>query len=201
MHPLSASGPKLPAPAGALPGPGRRTACTGVRASLFALSLSVLPETACIDLGNPEDYEVGCVDDVTMGEDADEEDLARGLAVIPCIDGNLFIDNTLARRIDLPSLVEVGGTLAIAFNVGLNEIDLPRLRRVGGDFTINRNPSLEVLSVPALREVLGDVEIIGNEALSSCEASAALAGIVLVGGDVQIDPPALDCEEAAGPGT
>lgn len=156
---------------------------------LLALALA-LALSGCPDLG---DYEVGCFDEVTVGEGADEEDLIGALAVIPCISGNLLIDNTLVQRVSLPSLEEIGGTLAIALNVGLLEIELPALERVGEDITIRQNPVLEVLSLPALVRVGSDLEITGNDALGACDAVAAVVGVKDLGGSLILDTDPEAC--------
>lgn len=148
---------------------------------LLFTGLSLFP-VGC-DVG---DYEVGCVDDIVVGEEADEEDIYRTLSVLPCVDGNVLIDNTLAQRISLPALESVGGTLAISLNVGLQEIDLPNLRYIGGDLSITSNPVLEFISLPALTEVSGNVDLIDNPSYPTCDAQALAAQLAEGGGSVNM---------------
>lgn len=156
---------------------------------LLPLSGLLLCAIGC-DVG---DYEVGCVDDIVVGEEADEEDIYRTLSVLPCVDGNVLIDNTLAQRISLPALESIGGTLAISLNVGLQEIDLPNLRYVGGDLSITSNPVLEFVSLPALTEVSGNMDLIDNPSYPACDAQALVQQLVEGGGSVNVPEPTEVC--------
>lgn len=136
--------------------------------------------------GCPAPIEQGCLADVLVGEDADEEDVARELALIPCIDGDLIVDNTLVRSLSLPSLVEIGGSLGVSLNVALTEIELPALERVGGLLDISANPVLERVSLPSLEEVGGDVRVVDNPDLPPSEAARVAAGAE-VGGEIILE--------------
>ena len=155
------------------------------RAFATGLSLAwILLTSGCFAI---ESFEVGCLEDVTIGEDADEEDIERELSLYPCIAGDLIMDNTLAASLSLPDLNEIGGSLAVSLNVRLRDIELVALERVGGLVDIRGNPALERVELPALSEVGGDLYVVDNPELPPCEAQAVASAVERIGGAVVLE--------------
>lgn len=85
--------------------------------------------------------------------------------------------------LDLPELLALDGTLALADLPVLESAELPLLASVGGDVVVTRSNTLGTLGVHRLAEVGGSVRLVGVEAMDGFLPFDSLEAI---GGDLEL---------------